>query len=431
MLIVTDLAIGLLCGAVLYLALLEDRFRLWATVSGYAAAWLLSLGVGWIVRGIVGPTWGLTGGLLVIFAASLFLSRNNPLQKFYLCLVTLSAHCCLEAFLPTVLGLLPISPAGALAAVIGWLAQIGLIALLGLCFYHPFRLFRNRGPSAFLWGMCLVQLGICAVGAGKLDFLFRIHVSAQRLFLCAILFVAVIFIQRSVYQAGKFQKQAAGDAARAALLELKAGDFSDTLADLREAKAERKAGEYALETVNVMLQDGNAGLVPRYIAGFKKNTSLSPLFQTYHENPYLNAVIASKAIFASQNNVSFESNAVTGNAPLSTVELCVLFSEILTKAVGQASAQENDKRVRFTVSPGEDALTLEAVYSGKLPENPRFSWKGQSLSTILSWLFEEDFQPDDGLDGLDNTREIVERYSGKLSLSSTGDELILHLSLHF
>jgi hypothetical protein len=32
---------------------------------------------------------------------------------------------------------------------------------------------------------------------------------------------------------------------------------------------------------------------------------------------------------------------------------------------------------------------------------------------------------------LDNTREIVERYSGKLSLSSAGDELILHLSLRF
>lgn len=431
MLIVTDLVIGLLCGAALYLTLLEDRFRLWATVSGYAAAWLLSLGAGWLLRGIAGPLWGLAGGLLVLFAASLILSQNNPLQKFYLCLLTLSAHCCLDAFLPAVLGLLPLSPAGVPALLIGWLAQIGLVTLLGLCFYHPFRLFRNRGPSAFLWGMCLIQLAICAVGTGKADFLFRVHVPAQRLFLCTVLLAAVIFIQRAVYQGGKFQKQAAGDAARAALLELKAGDFSDTLADLREAKAERKAGEYALDTVSVMLQDGNASLVPQYIAGFKKNTALSPSFQTYHENPYLNAVIASKAIFASQNNVSFESNAVTGDTPLSTVELCVLFSEVLTKAIAQASAQEGDKRVRFTVSPGEDALTLEAVYSGKLPENPGFSWKGQSLSSILSWLFEEDFQPDDGLDGLDCTRDIVERYSGKLSLSGAGEELILRLSLHF
>ena len=371
MLTVTNLAIGLLCGAGLFLTLLEDRFRLWATVSGYAAAWLLSLGAGWVVRGIAGPTWGLAAGLLVQLAASLFLSRNNPLQKFYLWCLALSVPCCLEAFLPPLLGLLPVSPAGVLAAVISWLAQLALAALLGLCFYHPFRLFRGRGPSAFLAVMSLVQLAICAVSAGKADFLFRIHVPAQRLFFCVLLLIAVIFVNRSVYQAGRYQKRAAEDAARAAFLELKAGDFSDTLANLREAKSARKEGEYALETVNVMIQDGNENLVPRYLAGFQKNTTLSPLFHTYHENPYLNAVIASKAIFASQNNVSFESNAVTDNVPFSTVELCVLFSEVLTKAVSQASAQAGDKRVHFTVSPGEGSLTLEAVLHG---ETSRKSW---------------------------------------------------------
>ena len=33
MLIVTDLAISLLCAAGLFLVLLEDRFRLWVTVA--------------------------------------------------------------------------------------------------------------------------------------------------------------------------------------------------------------------------------------------------------------------------------------------------------------------------------------------------------------------------------------------------------------
>ena len=49
MLIVTDLAISLLCAAGLFLVLLEDRFRLWVTVACYGVGFLIALGVGGIV----------------------------------------------------------------------------------------------------------------------------------------------------------------------------------------------------------------------------------------------------------------------------------------------------------------------------------------------------------------------------------------------
>ena len=133
----TDLAITLLCAAGLFLALLEDRFRLWATVACYGAAYLVSLAAGWIVRGLAGPSWAVAAGGLVLFAASLFLSRNNPLQKFFLVLLTLACHFYLEAFLPPVLGLLPVSPAGALGALLSLLALAGLFALVGMCLYRP------------------------------------------------------------------------------------------------------------------------------------------------------------------------------------------------------------------------------------------------------------------------------------------------------
>ena len=65
MLIVTDLAIALLCAAGLFLTLLEDRFRLWATVACYGAAYLLSLGAGWIAARLAGPSWAVAAGALV------------------------------------------------------------------------------------------------------------------------------------------------------------------------------------------------------------------------------------------------------------------------------------------------------------------------------------------------------------------------------
>lgn len=431
MLTMTDLAIALLCAAGFYLALLEDRFRLWATVACYGAAYLISLGIGWICSRLLGPSWAVAVGALVLFVASLFLSKNNPLQKFYLAILALSCHFYLEAFIPLVLGILPFSTAGIFAGVFTLVAQLLLAALVGLCLYRPFHHFSDRGPSAFLVGMCLVQLGICGVGNGRVDFLFRVHIPAERLLCATLLFLAVIFVFRSIYQAGRFRQQATEETARAGMLEMRAGDFSDILAAVKEAKAARKAGEYALDTVNVMLQDGNGEMVPRYVSIFKKNGEITPILASYNENPYLNAVIATKAAFAEHHSISFESNAVTQGVPLSTVELCVLVNELLTRACTDAAAFEGEKRVRFTSFPGEKSLTMEVVYSGELPQKPAFSLKGKNFSQLLEWLFDEDPQSDGDFHGLENTQELVERYSGNLSLSGTSGEVILHMSLKF
>lgn len=262
MLIVTDLAISLLCAAGLFLVLLEDRFRLWVTVACYGVGFLIALGVGGIVAKTLGPSYGVAGGLLVLFAASVFLSRNNFLQKFYVALLALSCHFYLEAFLPPVLGALPFPTAGAFAGVAAVLGQVLLAALLGLCLYHPYQLFSGQGPSAFFIGMSLVQLGICGVANGRVDFLFRVHIPGARLLAATLLFLAVIFAFRSLYQGGQYIQRAAQDASRSRLLDMKAGDYADTLAAVKEAKAGWKEGEYALDTVNVMLQDGNGEMVP-------------------------------------------------------------------------------------------------------------------------------------------------------------------------
>jgi hypothetical protein len=431
MLTMTDLVLSLLCAAGFFLILLEDRFRLWATVACYGVTYLVSLGAGWIVSKVLGPSWAVAAGTLVLFLASLVLSKNNPLQKFYLVVLTLSCHFYLEAYIPLALGVMPFSTAGAFAGFFTLISQLLLAALVGLCLYRPFHHFSDRGPSAFLWGMCLIQLGLCAVANGKVDFLFRMHIPAERLFVSTAMFVAVIFVFRSVYQAGRFRQRATEEAARTAMLDMEAGDFTDLLAAVKEVKAARKAGEYALDTVNVMLQDGNGEMVPRYVSIFKKNGENVPILAAYNENPYLNAVIAAKAAFAAQNGISFESNAVTGSTPLSSVEMCVLVNDLLTRACLDAAAYDGDKRVRFTVFPGEDSLTLEAVYSGELPQQKGFSWKGKNLTQLLEWLFDEDAQNQDQLHGLENAQEIVGRYSGKLSVSGAPGEVILHMSLKF
>ena len=74
--------------------------------------------------------------------------------------------------------------------------------------------------------------------------------------------------------------------------------------------------------------------------------------------------------------------------------------------------------------------TMEAVYSGQLPQKETFSLKGKTLSQVLGWLFDENTGEDD-FHGLENARDIVERYSGNLSLSGAPGEVILRMSLRF
>ena len=71
------------------------------------------------------------------------------------------------------------------------------------------------------------------------------------------------------------------------------------------------------------------------------------------------------------------------------------------------------------------------MYSGELPQQKGFSWKGKNLTQLLEWLFDEDAQNQDQLHGLENAQEIVGRYSGKLSVSGAPGEVILHMSLKF
>ena len=429
---VITLAFALFCTGGLFLCLLEDRFRLWATVGCYAAVYALSLALSWVVLALAGPLWACGAGALVFFGASLFLSRNNPLQKFYLALLAFSNALFLEALLPLALGALPLSPAGILAEVLSIAALVLFSLFLGLCLYHPFHHFKDRGPSAFLVGVCLLQGLCCALSTGRLDPLFRYQPAGARVFWAGACYLLLLFLLRSVYQAGRFRQRAAEESARQALLGARSGDFTDLLAVTKEAQNARKAGEYALDTVRVMVQDGNENLIPAYAASFKEDSRRLPLLASYSENPYVNGVIAAKAAFAAQNGIAFESSAQLRDTPLPTAELCVAVNELLGRACLEASQYGGEKKkVRFAAFSGEGTLTLEMVYSGELPEEGRFSPKGKNFSQLLQWLFEE--RPPEGgnLQGLESTLEILSRYSGSLSVSSAPGEVLLRTVLRF
>lgn len=428
--------IAFFCTAGLFFCLLSDRFPFWTTAAVTAVTYLLALGAAFLLRRAVAQPAlaaqvSCAVGACLFFLSSLPLYRNNFLQKLFLALLSLCNFTFLDLFIPLFLGALPFQVAGVFAGVCSVLFYLLFSLFLGLCLYRPIRHFSDRGASGFLLGMCVCLFVIYLLSLGAFDFLFRGNTLAIRLLAALVLYGVMIFSFRSLYQAGRFRERTAAEAARQKMLELESGGFLDLHTTIREVRAAQKAGEYALDTVSVLLADGFEDKVPEYISIAKKNGGETPILKEYHEDPRLNAVIAVKAAFAAQNQIHFECNAGSGGLPIQTAEVCVIVDEMLSRACGDCIGYEGHRSLRFTMAAAGTSLRFEAVYTALPPQEEKFTLKGKTAEDVTKWLFEDSDQQERELHGLENTREIIGRYNGQVSVAASPgtEEMILQASL--
>ena len=155
----------LFCTACLFLALLQDRYRLPATVGVMAGAYIIAAVISSALNGkFEGPNISIHGpalvGTLVLLTASVFVHTNNILQKVFISVLSMANLSFILLFTPLLLGVMPFGVAGAPGGVISVLATILLYVLTIFCLYRPMQRFAQRGPSVFLFGMtalCILQ----------------------------------------------------------------------------------------------------------------------------------------------------------------------------------------------------------------------------------------------------------------------------------
>lgn len=432
----TYFSIAFLCCGALFFILLTDRFHFWATAISTAVVYILSLGISQVVSFVVDTPELSTSlsfflGAGLFFLSSLVLYTNNFMQKLFLLLLSIGNFAFLSFFSVLLLGIMPFSTSGPLGGILTVLLNLLFTTLLCLCLYRPFRFYSGRNVSGFIVGACLIQIFLCLFAFGPLDFLFRGHVLAARLLCVALLYGLEIFAFRSILHAGQYQERLANESARRRILEMEAADFSDMLASLKEVRAAQKSSEYALDTVLVLHKDGNGDQIPAYIETAKKAGASSPMLNEYHENPYINGVLATKAALSSQTGIRFESSALTGKTPLTTGEICIIINEMLTKACMEAARyKDGEKKVHFSIVPTEDSLIFETIYTATIPAPEKFTLKGKKLSDVLAWLF-DDSPEEDPASHLESTAEIINLYSGKVTISTTAQETILRVVIQY
>ena len=386
-------SVTFLCTAGLFLALLEDRYRLWTTVAATVVVYGLALGLAYPIRQLItDPVWGdqvaCGAGALLFFVTSLFLYTDNILQKLFVALLSLCDFAFLSFFVPLFLGVLPFPVAGGLAGALSIAAALLFTLLLGLCLYRPLHHYSDRGVSGFLVGMCLLLCFVYLLCLGQFDFLFRARVLAGRLLLAALLYGGMIFcLPLPVPGRAVPGPHRRGRPPGNSMLAMEAGDFTDTLAAVREVQAQpEKATTTPWTPSPSCWRTAWRTRCPSTSARCQEKPPRTPCWPSTTDNPYLSAVIATKAAFAAQNHIEFACSAAVGNNPLKTSELCLVVNELLTRACQDAAAYHGRTAAALHPHPrgGRPAVRGALLRRARPRTSPGSPLKGKSLSQVLA-----------------------------------------------
>ncbi|MBQ2668970.1 MAG: hypothetical protein IJF56_10125 [Clostridia bacterium] len=424
-----SLPVVFLCNTLLFMTILNSRFRIITTCAVSGAAYALSLLLNTALSPALHNSTGMTGNVVcvcVLLAASVFLYTNNLVQKLFVAILLICNYAFLVPLTESLLGSLPFGNSGFGAVLTGIVVYVFFSFLSMITFVRPFHYFANRGISVLSIGLCCAQ-GLCLLAAsGRITDALGITAYAAQFFLTVLIYAIIAFAVRSAYNAARFKERECRADYRDALLQAEAEYFNAMVGNVTNAKTARDHHSFVIQEIAEYARQGNCEGVLNTIAD--ASVLHDPLLEDYSENPYINAVMAGKAAYAQHCGIRLESNVELGSTNLKTIEFCVILNEVLEHAIDSAQrSSAQDKYVRMTVLPVEDRITFEAVYSAPVKEQRRTAFTAESVTSILKSLL--DSHKKDELK-LETVRGILERSSGTMNLSAAGGSEILRIVIN-
>ena len=430
-----------LCNTLLYLFLLEDKYHFSTTLIASAMIFGLSLLLAQAVSFFAGTSANyelicVLCNCVLLLGASLFLYRNSVTQKLYVAVLCLSNFFYIQYFSDILMGILSVHAAGLFSVVFSSLLYVLFYLLMGLCLYTPLHHFSDRDSSGFMVAITLLQCLPCLLQRGVFNRLFPSASLSGTLLCSTLIYITIVFAMRSLYRAAKFRAETVREQTQQQLVRLQSDRFVEAYTLMREHQRACREQEYILDAINLMVQDEVADQIPGFIRSQRQNRPESVLLKVYHDNPVLNAVLVTHAAFAKENNIFFESNVRTGGKRFPISALCIITNEILTKACQEAKDCTPESRVRYSVSPTEGTLRIEAVFNAHIETHTERSsarsrlksLKTLSFSDLFKYLFEEASEVPSAV-GLDQTKKILAEYSGRMDISNTEDSMMVHISI--
>lgn len=428
------LPIIFLCNTALFVVLLEERFKFITTVSVSAIVYILSMVANSVVGGIFADplTAGHVGNgicVLLLFLASVFISSNNLSHKVFVGLTLIANYAFFTDFVPHLLGSMPFGVAGIPAVLIGNGIYI-LLSLITVAFYsRPLHYFFRRGSSPSMIVLCGLQLLAWYIAKGGANRFFNTESFPLRFFLTLTVMLVVTFAFRSIYGGARYKARDVIQSTDDAVMNIEADSFNTMLVNVNNFKTLKKNLDYQLDRIGTLAEAGKTAEIQNYVELSKQNTATNPLLTDYSENPYINAILATKASLAKSKGVRLESNISLGETEMRPVELCVIINDILALAISETENAPEDKFVRLNVLPTDQQLTVEAVYTEGKEEDDSAPLPKRTVWSFLEPFFQQQNEEQD--DGLRNIMDIIEKRSGRINIAHSDGSVIIRIGINY
>jgi hypothetical protein len=419
--------------AVAFVLLLEERFKTIATTIISVAALILSF----ISSGIVSAAASSASNVGAIanivcvawlFVASIFSSSNNIAQKIFTALLLITDYYFVTDFVTVLVGSISADSKGIMVKLLANFIYVIFTLVIIALFIKPLRYLYRRMVSPSSIGLCLLQLLAWYVAKGGVNDYLGTEDFGLRFYTTVILYAIIIFASRSAYGAARFKARDFEYTTQNEINQVRADSYNAMVVNVESYKATKKNVTFAMQKLGSLAEQGRNREIVNYVAKFNDNPGSSPLLDFYCENPYVNALVATKAADAASKGIKLESNISIGDSKMKVIELCTLLDDVITWALKDAAkSKAEEKFVRINVIPAKGQLAIESIHStGEETKQERIDKR--TFGSYLQGLFE---LKDEENSELNNVREIAKKYSGKISISEAGDTTIARIGINY
>lgn len=425
-----SLPIIFICNAVLFVMILEERFKTITTLCITAAALLLSFLSRGVISGIFTDPAAIASvsqlvSVIWFLLASVVASPNNIAQKLFTALVLITNYRFIPDFGTVLISKLP----GGGAGITGMLLGNGLYILCSLIvmalLIRPFHYFYRRPVSVTDIGVCILQVLACSCAGGGVNSFFSADAFSLRFFATLILYIMSVFVIRSAYSGARYKAKDIFKASENEILNIRADSVNSMVINVESFRQARDDISFAFEKIQSLAEENRTEEISAYAGEAIASGEKAVLLERYCDDPYINAVVATKAADAMDKGVELDCSISLGDMNIRLIEVCILVNDLLTWAIKNSEKAEGEKFVRLNVLPAKDQLTVEVVNSIKPEVKEKFT--ARTLGSYVKNIF----RPEPEADELRSVKDIVEKHSGRMNISETKGTSITRLGIYY